>query len=122
MLSKREIAEAVAAGKNAQLAKAGITAETLLEEARRLAMSDVRLLFDEQGKIKPIQEWPPELAAAIGGVEVVKRNVDSQDGKTEDVIKVKVWDKPKALEMLFKHLGLLTERFEVTEKVYKWQE
>ena len=89
-----------------------IDPDRALREAARLAYSDPRELFDPEGKLKPVKDWPDELAAAIGSVEVVKRNVDSADGKTDDVIKVKVWDKPKALEMLFKHLGLLTERIE----------
>lgn len=89
-----------------------IDPDRALREAARLAYSDVRQIFDGEGKLLPVKDWPPELAAAVGGIEVVKRNVDSGDGRTDDVIKVKVWDKPKALEMLFKHLGLLTERVE----------
>ncbi len=29
------------------------------------------------------------------------------------MIKLKLWDKPRNLEMLFKHLGLLTKKLEV---------
>ena len=93
-----------------------IDPDRALREAARLAYSDVRVLFDDAGRLKPIKEWPDDLAAAIGGVEVVRRNIDSGDGKTDDVIKVKVWDKNAALDRLFKHLGLLTERVEVTLK------
>lgn len=70
----------------------------------------------------PIKQWPDGLAAAIGGVEVVRRNVDSNDDHTDDVIKIKVWDKPKNLELLFKHMGLLIERVNVNAAVtYKWE-
>ena len=31
----------------------------------------------------------------------------------DDVIKLKLWDKPRNFEMLFKHLGLLTKKLEV---------
>ena len=93
-----------------------IDPDRALREAARLAYSDVRMLFDEEGRLKPVKDWPDELAAAIGGIEVLKRNVDSHDGRTDDVIKVKVWDKRAALEMLFKHMGLLTERLELTVK------
>lgn len=91
-----------------------IDPDRALREAARLAYSDVRELFDAAGNLKPVKEWPDSLAAAVGSVEVVKRNVDSGDGKTDDVLKVRLWDKPKNLEMLFKHLGLLTERLEHT--------
>lgn len=100
-----------------------IDPDRALREAARLAYADLRELFDEQGRMKPIKDWPDELAAAVGSVEVVKRNIDSGDGQTDDVIKLKVWDKPKALEMLFKHLGLLTERVDHQGEVrLRWME
>jgi len=99
-----------------------IDPDRALREAARLAYSDVRMLFDEDGKLKPVKDWPDELAAAIGGIEVLKRNVDSHDGRTDDVIKVKVWDKGKALEMLMKHLNLFKERVELSGGIeIKWQ-
>jgi len=49
----------------------------------------------------------------MAGVEIVKRNVDSHDGRTDDVIKFKSWDKGRALELLFKHLGLMKERVDI---------
>lgn len=99
-----------------------IDPDRALREAARLAYSDVRQLFDEKGALLPVHQWPDDLAAAIGGVEVIKRNVDSADGKTDDVIKVKVWDKGKALEMLFKHMNLFKEQIELSGGItVKWQ-
>lgn len=85
-----------------------------LREAARLAYSDIRELFDAQGNMLPVKQWPDHLAAAIASVEVVKKNLTTGDNKIDDVIKVRVWDKPKNLEMLFKHLGLLAEKLEHT--------
>ena len=100
-----------------------IDPDRALREAARLASSDVRQLFDEKGNMLPVKEWPDGLAAAIGGIEVVRRNVDSADDKTDDVIKVKVWDKPKNLEMLFKHLNLFKEQLELTGGItVKWEQ
>ena len=96
--------------------------ERALVEAERLAFSDVRDLFDAKGNLKPVKDWPTELSAAIGGVEVVKRNVDSGDNKIDDVLKVKVWDKPKALQLLFQHLGMLKEQIEHSGEVkFTWE-
>lgn len=93
-----------------------------LREAARLAYADIRELFDDRGRLKPINEWPKDLAAAVGSVEVVKRNVDSHDGKTDDVIKIRIWDKVRALEMLFKHLGLLKDRLDLAGGIeIRWQ-
>lgn len=100
-----------------------IDPDRALREAARLAYADIRQLYDPQGRLKPIKDWPDDLAAAIGGVEFVRRNVDGADGHTDDVIKVKAWDKVRALEMLFKHLGLLTEKLEHSGAIeIKWQE
>ena len=100
-----------------------IDPDRALRTAAHLAYSDIRQLFDAEGKLRPVKDWPDELASAIGGVEVVRRNVDSGDNKTDDVIKVKVWDKPKALEMLFKHLDLFSaEKHNLSGEIsFKWQ-
>lgn len=99
-----------------------IDPDRALREAARLAYSDVRELYTDKGQLKPMKDWPDDLAAAIGGVEFVRRNVDGADGHSDDVIKIKVWDKPKALEMLFKNLGLYAaEKQELTIKAYKWK-
>ncbi len=73
------------------------------------------MLFDEKGKLKPIREWLDDLAAAVASVELVRRKIDSGDGHQDDVIKLKLWDKPKNIEILFKHLGLLAERVELKD-------
>src|SRR3990167_1372293 len=100
-----------------------IDPDRALREAARLAYSDVRQLFDQQGQLLPVHKWPDGLAAAIGGIEVIKRNADSADGETDDVIKVKVWDKGKALEMLFKHMNLFKEQIELSGGVtIKWEQ
>ncbi len=46
---------------------------------------------------------------------LVRRNIDSRDGHQDDVIKLKLWDKPENMEILFKHLGLQTERVELKD-------
>lgn len=99
-----------------------IDPDRVLREAARLAYSDVRELFDANGNLRPIHEWPDHLAAAVGSIEVVIKNAEAGDGHTDKVHKIKLWDKPKNIELLFKHLGLLTERLEHSGTVtYRWQ-
>lgn len=112
LLGNAEIAAAVSAGKAKQLEKADISATRVLEELRRLSFADLRQLFDEHGNLRPIHTLTAEQAAAIASVEVVKKNLTAGDGQMDTVIKLKVWDKPRSLEMLAKHFGLLTERLE----------
>lgn len=89
-----------------------IDPDRALREGVRLAYSDIRELFDVRGNLRPVKEWPAEVAAAIAGVEVVKRR---SEGETDTVTKVKVWDKPSVLGMLYKHLGLLKDRVELSD-------
>lgn len=85
-----------------------------LREAARIAFSDVRELFDATGNLMPIKQWPEDIARAVAGLEVVKKNLTTGDGKVDDVYKVKLWDKGRTLENLLKHHGLLTEKIDVT--------
>lgn len=89
-----------------------IDPDRALRESASLAYSNVKALFDEHGNLLPIHQLPDHIAAAIGSIEVVKKNLAAGDGQTDTVHKIKLWDKPKNLEMLFKHLGLLVERLE----------
>src|SRR3990167_1090139 len=91
-----------------------IDPDRVLREAARLAYSDVRELIGPDGNLKPVKDWPDHIAAAVSSVEVTKRNLEAGDGVQEDVVKVRLWDKPKNIELLCKHLGLLVERLEVT--------
>ena len=54
-----------------------------------------RIASTPEGHLLPVQEWPDDLAAAVGGVEVTTRNRTAGDGVQEDVVKIKQWDKLK---------------------------
>lgn len=112
LLSNAMVAAAVAEKTQQQLAKADITAERVLQEIGRLAFSDVRTLFDANGKIKPLHTLSADEAACIAGLEVIIKNAEAGDGHMDTVHKIKVWDKSKNLEMLAKHFALLTEKIE----------
>lgn len=110
VLRNSAVAAAVAEGQAKRLQSAEISSVRILEEMRRLALSDLRQLFDASGNLRPIHELPDDVASTLSSVEVVKKNLAAGDGQTDTVHKLKTWDKPKALEMLAKHLGLLIER------------
>jgi phage terminase small subunit len=112
LLSSTEVAMAVSAGKAKQLDKAELSAMRVLEELRRLAFSDVRLLFGPDGNLKPIHTLTPEESACISSLEVIIKNAQAGDGHMDTVHKLKVWDKTRSLEMLAKHFGLLVEKLE----------
>jgi phage terminase small subunit len=122
LLRNAEIQATVSAKQSQQLARADLTATRVLEEMRRLAFSDVRELFDEKGNLRPIHTLTPEQSACISGLEVIIKNAKAGDGATDTVHKVKVWDKPKVLDMLGKHFGILTEQVQHTGTLkLEWQ-
>lgn len=85
-----------------------ISADRTLMEVVRLALFDPRKLYDDDGKIKPIQDLDSDTAACISQLEF-----HATSGKLK---RIKVFDKGAALEKLGKYFKLFTERTEITGK------
>lgn len=118
LLGKTRVAEAVTTAQSKRLAKLDISAERVLAELARIGFSDVRSWFDMDGRLKPLNELGDDAARMIASVEVLRektRKVGNGNGYTveEAVIKVRAWDKVRALELLAKNLGLLKDRLQV---------
>lgn len=88
-----------------------------LREMARVAFSDIRELFDADGKLLPLKKWPEDIARAVAGIETVTGNVDKGDGKFDTVVKIKLWDKSRSLENALKKHGHLVEKLDVTGTV-----
>lgn len=112
-LRKPEIAAAIAAGKAAQIADAGLTAARVLEELRRLAFANQRDFFHDDGRAKHPHELTEAQGACVAQFEVLIKNISAADGHTDLIHKFKLWDKPRALELLAKHFALLVEKIEI---------
>ena len=113
-LRKPEIAQAITAGKAQQLETAELSAARVLEELRRLALIDARSFWDAEGRLKKPSEWTAEQGAALAGFEVLIKNAKAGDGQIDEIHKIKLWDKTRALEALAKHFDLVKDRIEVT--------
>lgn len=82
---------------------AGLSVERTLQELARLAYSDVRRLYDENGNIKAIHLLDDDTAACIAGVEFEEINVGGlKVGRTS---KLKIVDKKGSLDMAMRHHG-----------------
>lgn len=86
----------------------------LLRELTGLVYSDLRDAFDAQGKLLPVHEWPKGLASAVASVKSMKKNLAAGDGKTDDVVEIRLWDKTSAITLLMRHLKMLTDKIEHT--------
>src|SRR5438128_10787683 len=107
--TKANIQTALEVGYQERQARTRITADSTVRAIACLAHSDIRKFYDANGDLLPIPSLPDDLAACIASIEVVKRNFTSGDGKTELVWKIKLWNKPQALELLGRHQGLFRE-------------
>jgi len=91
------------------LQKIGVHSERVLTEVARVALSDLRNLYKEDGSLKLPGEWSDEASAAVSGVEVLEEFAGT--GKERELIgytkKVRTYDKVRALELLSKHLGII---------------
>ncbi len=105
-----------------QLDKAGITAQGVLEQLRRIAYLDPAVIYDENGSVKNPRDWPVAARTALTSFDVV-RNRTAADGLLERVVKVRLESKLQALEMLAKHFGLLRENVDVNQEItIRWLE
>jgi phage terminase small subunit len=109
--------KAAAAGRVREMLAEALDPDRSLREMARVAFSDIRELFDEHGKLLPVTRWPEDIARAVAGVEVVRGNIDKGDGKFDEVVKLKLWDKGRSLENALKKHGHLMDKMEVTGSV-----
>ena len=80
-----------------------ITINRVLAEFAHIAFLDPRKAFDADGSLKPIDEWPEELARSIAAIEVIQMGDESNAFRLH---KIKLINKLGALDSLGKHLGL----------------
>lgn len=87
--------------------------ERVIAEMGCIAFSNLAEMYDEQGTLKAFKDLPSHLQVAIAGNEVVTGNVDKGDGQSDRLVRTKLWDKPKMLDLLAKHHGIAVERLDV---------
>lgn len=95
-----------------------ISAEKVIGELGALAFSDPRKLFRDDGSMLPPSDWPDEVASAVSSIEVNELFDWQDNGAGREKVqvgftkKLKLWDKPAALQMLGKHFQLWQDQAE----------
>lgn len=112
LLKDVEVATALTKAQQERAQRTGVTADRVLLELAAIGFSDLRDVFDEHGHLRPPQDLPDTVASAIASVKVTKeRSRREGDTSTEETVtEVKAWDKPRALEMMGRHLGMFVDR------------
>lgn len=105
-LSKPDIAEAITALKAKRSEKTGIDAAWLLTRLAKEADADLNDIYDEEGGLKPIADWPLIWRQGlVGGIKTIEERDD--EGKVTGIIReVKLSDRIKRLELIGKHVDV----------------
>ena len=83
-----------------------ISGERVLREIARIALSDIRAAYNEEGKLKRVVDFDDEFAPAVAGIEV-------SYGKYGKKTSIKLWDKGAAHDKLGKYLKLWSDHVEI---------
>ena len=92
----------------------------ILQELNRISFIDSRKLFNSDGSIKPVDEWPDDIAHAVSNIDIAKAQHDKDGNETKpEIMKIKLESKLKAIEKLgnSKDLQLFTDRVAHSGKV-----
>ena len=115
MLASPKIALKIEALRSELKQRHVVTIDRVLEEYAKLAFFDARKLFDDNGAVLPVSQWPDDAAAAIGGLDVAEIGLGDGDGDALGVVKkLKLIDKRGALDSLARHLGMFVDKQEVS--------
>lgn len=98
-----------------------ISADKVLVKLSEMVEADIIDILNDDGSVKPVQEWPPVWRKSISGFEIN----ELFDGSGEDrqqigfVKKVKLLDKARLLELVGKHVDVqaFKERVQVDVNV-----
>lgn len=98
--------------KQERAARVEVNADDVLRELVKLAKSDIRKVWNEDGSLKNMSEWPEEIAGCVASVDVEELFEFEGTGKNKKKVhigytkKVRFWDKTKCLDMLGRHLKM----------------
>ena len=108
-LTKPQIKEALGVAQENLSKRTEITQERVIAELATIAFSNIGdvVSWGPGGvSVKSADELSPEILASVA-------DVSKSGGKEGGVVRVRLYDKLKALELLGKHLGLFVEKVEV---------
>lgn len=111
-LTKPDIQEAIAEAQAARAERTQITQDMVLKEYARIAFFDPSRLFDEDGDPLPVHRVDEDTRRAIAGLDVQEMYEESVN--TGRIKKYRIANKLGALDSVAKHLGMFTEKVDVT--------
>ncbi len=117
LLRNAKVAEAIAAAQGERAKRTEIDADWVLNRLADEACADLGELYDENGGLKPVADWPLIWRQGlVAGLDVDEEFKDGE--KLGQVTKVKLSDRIKRIELIGKHVDVqaFAERHEHTGK------
>lgn len=120
-LRKPEIAAEIAAAQQKRAERTEVDADWVLKRLHSEATADLADLYDENGNLRPITEWPMVWRTGlVAGIETaMERDGSDEDGKPQFVTvrKVKLSDRVRMVELIGKHVGVgaFKDRLEIED-------
>ncbi|MDR6103291.1 phage terminase small subunit [Agrobacterium larrymoorei] len=120
LLKKVQVMEAVEQAKRERSERTQIHADWLLSRLAEEAVADIADLYDENGGLKPVDQWPliwrQGLVAAVEVKELFEGRGESREAIGR-VSQVKLSDRIKRLELIGKHIDVQAFREKVEVEV-----
>jgi len=86
--------------------RTNVTIDDVVKELIALSFFDIRLLYDDNGRMLEPHELSDSAAKAISGFKSRREVVGSGEDKEVNIIdEYKTYDKPKTLDMLMRYFG-----------------
>ena len=111
--NRPHVAAEIRAAVRAQAIRLQVTADDVIAEVRRIAMSDIYDLFDPlTGLLRHPRDIPIDVRRSVASLRLSRerRSVTTagttRTSVTESVVEIKLWPKPDALGKLMAHFGL----------------
>lgn len=107
--------------------KTEITQKKIIQELAKIALFNIKDIYNENGTLKKVTELDDDTAKAISGVKILQKAgaMEISLSKTNDeiplehipeqTVEFKTNDKTRALELLGKHLGMFKENVNLTQ-------
>lgn len=104
LLTNVDVAAAVSASKAERSAQTGIDARWVLERLGLEVEADMADLYDENGNLRPVKDWPLIWRTGlVAGVETVR---EGGEESVSYVDKIKISDRIKRIELIGKHVDV----------------
>lgn len=127
LLRNVKVQEYIAAKQQEMQERNKITQDTIIQELAKIALFNIKDIYNENGTLKKVTELNDDTAKAISGVKILQKAGAmkiSLNGRNEEIpiehipeqtVEFKTNDKTKALELLGKHLGMFKENINLNQ-------